>query len=48
MYAMNVQMVQTYIRLIQMINLTSMQATQMHMMTKLPNKHYETHNNKIT
>ena len=26
-----------------MINLTSAQATQTHMMTKLPNKHYKTH-----
>ena len=26
-----------------MINLMSVQATQAHMITKLPNKHYETH-----
>ena len=36
-------MVQTHIRLIQMINLTSAQVTQTHMMTKLPNKQYNTH-----
>ena len=35
-------MVQTHVRLIQMIDLTSMQATQTHIMTKLPNKQYET------
>ena len=43
----NVQMVHTHVRLIQTINPTSVQATPTCMMTKLPKKQYETHNNKI-
>ena len=44
---MNVQIVQTHVELIQMINQTSMQATRTHTMMKLPNNQYETHNNKF-
>ena len=36
-------MVQTYVEIIQMTNLASSQATQAHMMTKLPTKQYKTH-----
>ena len=42
MHVMNIQTVQTHIRLIQMINPMSTQATQTHMMMKLPNKQYKT------
>ena len=45
-HVMNVQMVLTYIQLIQMTNPASPQATQMCMTTKLPNKQYETHTTK--
>ena len=42
---MNIQMVRTYAQLNQMTNPVSTQATQIHMMTILPNKQYETHTN---
>ena len=43
MHVTSVQMIQTYVQLIQMTNPVSMQATRTHTMMKLPIKQYETH-----